>query len=131
MSDGYAVPQDEIESNLRALAAAYPIDIFPDITPPIEEEDERVQKQLGRAAAMIMRHHSRFLLQAADRIAELEAEVSQWKTSMGMAIAERDEVIEELEALLRDAIHRIGNEGFDARWQEAAAALLGGGENGL
>ena len=29
-----------------------------------------------------------------------------------------------LVALLRDAVHRIGTEGFDAKWQEAAKAAL-------
>ena len=32
--------------------------------------------------------------------------------------------VTELLALLRDAVHRIGTEGFDAKWQEAAKEIL-------
>ena len=73
MSEGYSVPQDEIENNLRSLAVAYPISIFPELDPPAAQEDDRVRKQLSRSAAMLMRHHSMFLIQAADRLAALEA----------------------------------------------------------
>lgn len=92
MSVGYTVEQDEIVNTLRTLAEAYPIDIFPDANPLVKDEEDRIQRQMGRAAAMIMRHHSSFLLQVAAYIEKLKADLEKSEYARDMNLAYLNEL---------------------------------------